>query len=236
MACQPGHLCLKHSNLIIIILVTLIIFVLYVFQLPDSNFHNNAYNAYNANTSSSKEIVAYNDEEAELRKEKLRQEIVKIREESKVMDPSHPTHLKNKAYERIINPLLPPERSYESTYGVPINVPTRGPEGGYQQIGYLYKDDISDDNKKIGNNSESVILPLYGSPTFSGSNKWRYYISSDKYHSIKMPITHKNKECDNEHGCEELYDNDVVSVPSYNGEFKTKIYEFDKPRYIPYVF
>jgi len=218
---------------------------MYVFQKPsfykNSDYVGNDYVANENNTShnvSRLERVNENSEsESELRKEKLRYEINKIKEESRAMVPSQAQYLHNKAQERIINPLLPPERSYESTYGVPINIPTRGDySGGYQQLGYLYKDDIDDDTKKIGNNTEPVMLPLYGRPTYNGSNKWMYYISSDKFHSIKMPIENKNKKCDSEYGCDELYADDVVDVPSYNGKFKVNIYEYDKPRYIPYQF
>lgn len=230
MSCPPGHLCLKHTNFVLILLVTLVIFVLYVLQNP-----------YGDITQSSNNTVVKRqnnniDEESELRKEKLRHEIKQIKEESNIMVPSHRSHLRNKAHERIINPLLPPERSYEATYGIPINVPTRGPEGGYQQVGYIFKEEIDDDSKKIGNNSEPVMLPLYGAPTYNGSNKWMYYISSDKYHSIKMPIQYKSRQCDSEFGCDELYNDDVVDVPAYNGKFKVNIYEYDKPKYIPYVF
>lgn len=230
MSCPPGHLCIKHFNVTIIMIITLVIFIFYVLQRPESDFIKLS------NNSNSTAIVPYNDEESELRKEKLRQEIQKIKEEGQVSTQSHRSYLRDKALERTVNPLLPPERSYENTYGVPINIPTRGPEGGMQQVGYLYKDEITDDNKKIGNNSESIILPLYGAPTFHGSNKWTYYISSDKFHSIKMPIEHKSRECNSEYGCDEIYDNDVVEVPSYNGNFKVKIYDYDKPRYIPYIF
>lgn len=233
MNCPPGHLCVKHTNLILILLITLVIFVLYIFQNPYTNIPQSI---------SNNNVVPYspqnndNIEETELRKEKLRQEIKQIKEDSNVTIPSYKTHLRNKAYERVVNPLLPPERSYEATYGIPINIPTRGPEGGNQQIGYIFKEGIDDDTKDIGKNSEPVMLPLYGAPTFTGSNKWMYYIASDKYNSIKMPIQYKNKNCDSEFGCDELYDEDVVDVPSYNGKFKVKIYDYDKPKYIPYIF
>lgn len=230
MSCPPGHLCLKHSNLILILFVTLIIFVVYVFQNPYGNQYVTS-NIGNSQIVKNEEI----NEESELRKEKLRQEIRNIREENNNMSiPSERSYLRNKAYERIINPLLPPERSYTATYGVPINIPTRGSEGGYQQIGYIFKDEINDETKTIGNNSESVMMPLYGAPTYNGSNKWMYYISSDKFHSIKMPIQYKNKKCDSEFGCDELYNDDIVDVPSYNGKFKVNIYEYDKPKYLPY--
>jgi hypothetical protein len=234
MSCPPGHLCLKHSNLILILFVTLVIFVVYVFQNP---YGNHMVIKKQTNTIANAEMVPVEEnEESELRKEKLRQEIVKIREENNSSMPSHSNYLRNKAYERVVNPLLPPERTHVSNYGVPINIPTRGPEGGYQQIGYIYKDEIDDENKTIGSGSDAVMLPLYGAPTYNGSNKWMYYISSDKFHSIKMPINHKDRKCDSEFGCDELYNNDVVDVPAYNGKFKVNIYEYDKPKYIPYVY
>lgn len=234
--CPPGHICLKHSNLVIVMLICFTIFVIYVFQQPYQYYNQPTYQAPPVNFNNGNSEQNINDEEKELRKEKLRQEIIKIKEESRVTVPTYRSYLRDKAYERIVNPLLPPERSYEATYGVPINIPTRGPEGEYQQIGYLYKDEIADETKKIGNNTEAVMLPLYGRPTYNGSNKWMYYISSDKYHSIKMPIQHKNRKCDSEYGCDEIYDDDTVNVPSYNGEFKVKIYEYDAPKYIPYYY
>lgn len=234
MNCPPGHLCLKHSNLILIIFASLVVFVVYIFQNP----YGNDYPRHNeiVPTSNNSLKLTKVDEESELRKEKLRQEIRRYKEESRMEIPTHRSHLRNKAHERIINPLLPPERSYEATYGVPINIPTRGPEGGYQQIGYIYKDELADETKNIGNNTEPVMLPLFGAPTHSGSNKWMYYIASDKYHSIKMPINYKDRKCDSEYGCDELYNDDVVDVPSYNGKFKVNIYEYDKPKYIPYAY
>ena len=153
-------------------------------------------------------------------------------------------YLVNKDRERIINPLLPPERrnSYIDPYshyivsdGVPINIPTRGPTGDMQQIGALYKVESSDETIRVGQNTEPVILPLFGSPTHNGSNKWIYYTSTDKFNQIKLPLKNKNRECNSEYGCDELYSDDKVEVPAYNGDFVVKKYEFDKPRYLPTV-
>ena len=161
-------------------------------------------------------------------------------------DTSTSTYLVNKDYERVINPLEPPERRnffmqssglerVVSPPGVPINIPTRGYSGGVMQVGILHKEDVTDDTKRIGQNTEPVILPLFGRPTYNGSNKWSYYTSTDKMNQIKIPISNKNRVCNSEYGCDELYDGDTVNVPAYNGDFKVSIYEFDKPRYIPYV-
>jgi hypothetical protein len=149
---------------------------------------------------------------------------------------SYSNHINQKDHERVINPLLPPERSYENTYGVPINIPTRGSSGGFQQVGMLYKQEITDISLTIGNNSETSVFPLYGRPIYPGSNKWSYYTASDKFNSVKMPISHNGRRCDADYGCEELYNGDIIQIPAYNGNFKVEIYDYDKPRYIPYVY
>ena len=46
----------------------------------------------------------------------------------------------DKDHQRIVNPLVPPERSYPyiiNRVGVPINIPTRGYSSNYQQVGAL---------------------------------------------------------------------------------------------------
>ena len=144
-------------------------------------------------------------------------------------------HMQDKAYERVINPLLPPERSYENTYGISINVPSRGMSGEYQQVGMLYKDTVDSETKTIGSGNETTLLALYGRPTYPGSNRWSYYTSSDKYHQIKIPFSNNGKECNSQHGCAELYDGDQITLPAYNGVFKVNIYDYNTPRYIPYV-
>ena len=117
--------------------------------------------------------------------------------------------------------------------GIPINIETRGSGGDFQQVGILSKNDIKNDGEAPGNNTDSNILPLYGKPTYRGSNRWLYYTETDKFNPIKIPITVNNKDCTDDQGCEELYDGGEVSIPSYNGVFKVKIYKFNKPRYIP---
>ena len=148
----------------------------------------------------------------------------------------------NKDYELIKNPLLPPVRRnyhidrdpYYTVPGVPINIPTRGYMGDFQQIGMLYKEGIDNKDSSVGNN-ENNILPLYGKPLYSNSSKWLYYTSSDKFNSIKIPINHNNKDCSDEYGCNEIYDGDTINVPAYNGNFKVNIYKYDKPRYLPFI-
>jgi len=142
----------------------------------------------------------------------------------------------DKASERIINPLLPPERSYANTYGTPINIPSRGPSQSYQQVGILYKETIANTEQQPGNNTDSNVLPLFGRPTFNGSKKWNYYTSSDKFHNFKIPITKDGRKCNDDFGCDEVMNGDMIDIPSYNGKFKVEIYSYDRPSYIPYVY
>ena len=145
-------------------------------------------------------------------------------------------HLNQKNHERIINPLLPPERSYENTYGIPINVPSRGYSRGYQQVGLLYKKDGVTGERQVGNDTVSNILPLFGQAVYPGSNKFNYYVTSDKFNNIKMPFTMGNgKKSDDTHGVDELQDQQELYLEEYNSNFVVKIYRLDKPRYIPHI-
>ena len=141
-----------------------------------------------------------------------------------------------KNIERIINPLLPPERSYSNTYGIPINIPSRGPLQTYQQVGILYKENVVDTDKLPGNNNDSNILPLFGRPTFNGSKRWNYYTSSDKFQNFKIPISRNGRKCSDDTGCDEIMNGEMITIPSYNGQFKVEIYDYDRPSYIPFVY
>jgi hypothetical protein len=139
---------------------------------------------------------------------------------------------------RLTDPLEAPERTTplffkridmnkQTRLGIPINMETRGTATSYQQVGVLIQNGVSGDNKKI--------LPLYGKPTYSGSQNWNYYTSSDSYHSMKVAVTNNNKSCTQEYGCSEIYDGNLINIEGYDSQFKASIYKLDKPRYIPYI-
>ena len=149
------------------------------------------------------------------------------------LPPSPRQYIVNKEQERLVNPLLPPERSYVlANAGMPVfvDMPTRGYSGGFQQIGLLIKNDSDD-----GSNNNNNIMPLFGRPTLSNRDRWCYYTTSDKYHSLKIPLSIDGRQCNDDQGCKELYDNDSVTVPGYNGNFKATIYGYDSPKYLPQV-
>lgn len=238
--CPIGLICFD-TKYIIILFVSIIAFFVYYIHC-ENNKKNNLIskfdNDYNTSPKPQTEHKPKPKPQAEIVAEEPQIE------RKRIIVQNQNSYLVNKDYERVINPLLPPERRNHyidphsmvmTTPGVPINIPTRGHTGGVQQVGALYKQNLSDDSSNIGNNNEPVILPLFGRETYNGSNKWMYYTTTDKNNQVKIPISNKSKECNSEYGCDELYDGDNISIPAYNGEFKVNKYQFDKPRYIPYI-
>lgn len=131
------------------------------------------------------------------------------------------------------NPYVPPERippQYipPTTVGVPINMNTRPQyDQNYRQVGIMTKvDDDSD---------EPTILPVFGRVSPTGRDKWNYYTMSGGFNTFKLPINYKNRNCQDDNGCDELYKNDRIYVPQYKSYFEVDIYDLDRPRYIPTV-
>ena len=254
--CPPGRVCIKSNFLITVLVFVIVILLFYLLRNEVSNNKFTALNKKDNSIACSKRFLDLEEKVNNIRTPKVnvkqeKQETINTVDEEndtniviKFQPETTKSYLVNKDYERVVNPLLPPERRNQYidphshtmvSTGVPINIPTRGESGGFQQIGVLHKIETSDETMKVGNNTEPVILPLLGAPTYNGSNKWTYYTATDKYNQIKLPITNNNRKCDSEYGCDELYDGDNVTIPAYNGSFEVKIYEFDKPRYLPFV-
>ena len=119
----------------------------------------------------------------------------------------------NLFHQRINDPLLPPERTYLSKK-IPINIKSRGTEPPYQQVGFVFQNDIR--------------LPLYGRQQYRGSTKYDYYVRDDSRHLLKIELELP--------GDKELYDDDIINIDGYDGDFLVKIYEIDTPNYIPYAY
>lgn len=84
----------------------------------------------------------------------------------------------------------------------------------YQMIGYMYNDNTK--------------FPLFGRYKFPGrSDKWEYYILDESRNKIKIPFKTKN---DNE-----LYDGDIIDIPTAGNGLHAKIYDYEQYRYNPNV-
>jgi len=120
-------------------------------------------------------------------------------------------------YQRMANPFVPPIQRgpfspmlAEKT--LPINIPTHGEYGNFQQVGYVYK-----------LNNPDQMFKLFGRRIHS--NKYEYYVVHP-YTGIKMPIKVKNDW--------ELNNGEKVTITGFPGDFTVQIYDLDQPRYVPY--
>jgi hypothetical protein len=221
--CPPGVLCLNYSKIVLIVIIVL--FFLYSIKTEWVN-------------STSKIIENNMDNIKIIQKENklLDNKLEEIKLNDKIKENIHSSNnnatlLINKSYERIHNPLLPPERSnhfinsysHVKNVGIPINIQTRGEVGDYQQVGAL----VNEHNNKI--------LPIYGRPNYQGSSKWSYYTSPDKFREVKLPVFKHKKNCTDDFGCDEIYDKDEINVPGYTDNFKVSLYGLDKPKYLPFI-
>ncbi len=125
----------------------------------------------------------------------------------------------------LYDPLTAPERRVDMReYPLPIireiNIPTRGYQDSYQIVGLLSR---SVDEK---------ILQLFGRPTYPGSNQYEYYATTESNgFANKIPIETRGKR--------EIEDGTSIKVPIFDeskGEFQVKLYNYNTPRYNPYIF
>jgi hypothetical protein len=84
-------------------------------------------------------------------------------------------------------------------------------------------------------NGKETMLPLMGRPLHTNRNKWQFYTMSDRFNSLKLPVSRNGRSCTNEYGCDDLNNGDSVFVEGYNDAFKVTIYDNNQPRYIPYL-
>jgi hypothetical protein len=106
----------------------------------------------------------------------------------------------------------------EELYGKLSSLPTRGMPETYQSMGVMAMED-------------GQILPIYGRRTASRSDRFQYYTRTDSYNPVQLPIRHKRRDCQDDIGCEELFDGDSITVIPTNQTGRATIYRFDGPKY-----
>ena len=110
-------------------------------------------------------------------------------------------------FDRIYNPLVPPERTYVKR--------SRNYIDTYQQIGIVYND--------------TDRYPLFARPKYPGkTDKYEYYLIDETRNRLKIPFRSKN---DNE-----LFDGDSIFIDILKNSFTIKIYDYDNIRYNPDIF
>jgi len=107
----------------------------------------------------------------------------------------------------------------------PVGLPTvlsRGPVGTYGQIGILTAEGGSSSSAA----PDRTILPLYGREIDSRRGRWNYYTRTDGANPVQVPIRYKNRVCDDDiNGCEEIYNEEKVHVPSLGRSFTSTVYK-----------
>lgn len=106
-----------------------------------------------------------------------------------------------------INTRCPPCPPCYGSNAVTVRVDDNAGYGGmrpYPQIGYAVR--------KSGSSAMAlpVRLPLYGQESATRRGRYNYYIISDK---LQLPVLYNKRNCSDEIACNELYDNETVSIP-----------------------
>jgi len=102
----------------------------------------------------------------------------------------------------------------------PFNYPTRGPPEEYGMVGFLQ--DPDDTNK---------LQQLYGRRTYPNSSNWNYFVKSDQYHQIPIPVSVDGQNCTDERGCKEL--NNQESLNLFSKDHTATIYKPEPYYYNP---
>ena len=77
------------------------------------------------------------------------------------------------------------------------------------------------------------LQQLYGRRTYPNSNNWNYFVKSDQYHQIPIPVTVNGKNCTDENGCTELNNQDSINL--LNKQHTATIYKPEPYYYDPRV-
>jgi hypothetical protein len=116
-----------------------------------------------------------------------------------------------------LNPVeLPIEGSISN---IPV-MATRGLPESYQSMGVIQT-------------SSGELLPLYGRRVASRSDRFNYYTRTDTNNPLPLPIRYKKRDCQDDVGCDELFDNETIQIIPTNQTGKVNIYRFNGPTYIP---
>jgi len=203
---MSNTICLPKEHYIVLFIVFTTITLYYIYSLNQKKFKLDLNNPLTSESEKIKEII--------------NRPIVIPFVEKRII-------LEKRDREVVNDDFVPPERR-EPEHIYPdrevkniINIPTRGVPDNYQSVGVLVR------------REDEKILQLFGRQKYMGSNQWEYYVTGmDRYgFPNKMPIKVK--------GDKELFDKDKIELDwldKSKGEFEVNLYNFDVPRYNPFVY
>jgi hypothetical protein len=147
-----------------------------------------------------------------------------------------PEREKERVRERAPSNLPPePSRVYQTgpdfnTAGSVFNFPTQGYAEQFQQVGLLIAPGAS-----ALSASDRTLVPLYGRRIAARRDKWNYYSRTDGLNPVQVPVRYKNRDCDEDIGCDEVFDGDEVAVPAQGQTFKVQLYKQKNIIYNPFA-
>jgi hypothetical protein len=135
----------------------------------------------------------------------------------------------------------PPDRDYDNRPDLrgfvpppnmpimPINFPTRGLPQEFQQMGVL----TAPGGSSTSASPNRTLLPLLGRRSANSRDRYNYYTRTDGLNPIQVPVSFKNRGCDDDTGCDEIMSGDTVGVPLLGQTYTATVYKYNTPRYIP---
>jgi hypothetical protein len=126
---------------------------------------------------------------------------------------------------QLYNPTIVKEQvAIEVPVEVPVQIPVekefRKPPIKEYKPGYVQQMGVL-----VGPDEET--LPLFGKEVRGRRDRYHYYTVTPGEQIYSLPVTHDNRDCMDDIGCQELYGNESVSVLGQAGTFQAKMYRTD---------
>ena len=126
---------------------------------------------------------------------------------------------------QLYNPTIVKEQvAIEVPVEVPVQIPVekefRKPPIKEYKPGYVQQMGVL-----VGPDEET--LPLFGKEVRGRRDRYHYYTVTPGEQIYSLPVTHDNRDCMADIGCQELYGNESVSVLGQAGTFQAKMYRTD---------
>jgi len=126
---------------------------------------------------------------------------------------------------QLYNPTVVKEQvAIEVPVEVPVQIPVekefRKPPIKEYKPGYVQQMGVL-----VGPDEET--LPLFGKEVRGRRDRYHYYTVTPGEQIYSLPVTHDNRDCMDDIGCQELYGNESVSVLGQAGTFQAKMYRTD---------
>ena len=126
---------------------------------------------------------------------------------------------------QLYNPTIVKEQvAIEVPVEVPVQIPVekefRKPPIKEYKPGYVQQMGVL-----VGPDEET--LPLFGKEVRGRRDRYHYYTVTPGEQIYSLPVTHDNRDCMDDIGCQELYGNESVSVLGQSGTFQAKMYRTD---------